>query len=175
MGIIMHERWRSSAESASVGAVQRAGQRLAVIAAERGDQDALAIGEAGHVRVGDHVVGVLVVADGADKVADVEQVGGGFQQFAAGRGEPVQRLERGEQQVGNVGHLAGVLERDAVAAAHVLHLAALVAVEAGEFGADVARGQVGDDAVAHAGARVVDGGEVELLQELEQHGSCRAR
>ena len=101
------------------------------------------------------------------------QVGGGFQQLAAGGRQLVQGLERGEQQVGDIGHLAGVLERDAVAPAHVFHLAALVAAEAGKFRAHVAGGQVGDDAVAHAGARVVDRRQMELLQELEQHGHAR--
>ena len=57
-----------------------------------------------------------------------------------------------------------MLQRYAVAAAHILHLAALVAAQARKLGAHVARRQVGDDAVAHAGARVVERRQVELLR-----------
>ena len=96
-----------------------------------------------------------------NEMPHVVQVGRRFQEFAAGRRQLVQRLQRGEQQAGDVGHFARVLERHAVAPAHLLHLAALIAVEAGKLGAHVARRQVGDDAVAHAGARIEEGGQVE--------------
>jgi len=85
----------------------------------------------------------------------------------------VQGLERGKQQVGDIGDLAGVVQRDAVAPAHIHHLAALIVAEAGKLGAHVAGSQVGDDAVADAGAGVVDRGQVEFLEELEEHGHAR--
>ena len=123
-----------------------------MIAAQGGDQDAFALGEAGHIGVGHHVIRMLVVAHAADIMAHVEQVGGGFQQFAGRRRQLVQGLQRGEELRGDVGHAPRTFERDAVAAPHVFHFAALVAAQAREFGAHVARRQVGDDAVAHSGA-----------------------
>ena len=96
-------------------------------------------------------------------MAHVEQVGGGLEQLAGGRRQAMQRVQRGEQQAGDVGHAARVLHRYAVAAAHVLHLAALLAGEAGKLRAHVARRQVRNHAIAHARARVVDGGQVEPL------------
>ena len=64
------------------------------------------------------------MAGTGDVVADVEQVRGGFEQLAGGRRQAMQRMQRGEEQAGDVGHAARVLHRYAVAAAHVLHLAA---------------------------------------------------
>ena len=99
--------WRSSGDKRQVEAVQRVGQRLAMIAAQRGDQDALAIGEPGHVGIRNHVVGMLVMAHGADEVPDVVQVGRRFEQLAARGRQPVQRLERGEEQVAKCRPLCG--------------------------------------------------------------------
>jgi len=106
------------------------------------------------------------MARGTNEVADIEQVSGGFEQFAAGGREAVERLQSGEEEVGNVGDFAGVVERNTVAPAHFFDFAALIASEAGEFGADVAGGEIGDDAIADSGARIVEGGEMKLLQEL---------
>src|ERR1035441_8850685 len=116
---------------------------------------------------------MLVMAHRAHEVPHVVQVRRRFQQLSTSRGQPVQRLERGEEQVGNVRHFAGMFQRDAVAPSHIFHFAPLVAAQAGEFGAHVARRQVGDDAVAHSGARVVERRQVKLLQELEQHAHAR--
>ncbi len=71
------------------------------------------------------------MAGTGDVVADVEQVGGGFEQFARRRRQAMQRVQRREQQAGDVRHAPRVFHRYPVAAAHILHLPALLAGEAG--------------------------------------------
>ena len=85
----------------------------------------------------------------------------------------MQRVQRGKQQAGDVGHAARVLYRYPVTAAHVFHLAALLTGESGKFRAHVARRQVRNHAIADSGARVVDGGQMEMLQEGEQREFAR--
>src|SRR5262249_47146686 len=95
-----------------ISIVHRVGQRFAVITAESGDEQALALGESGHVGVGDHVVGMLVVSGGGDEMSDIVQAGCGFENFAGLRRELVERLQGMEKQASDVGYLAGVLNRN---------------------------------------------------------------
>ena len=76
----------------------------------------------------------------------------------------MQRLQRFKQPVGELRHFARMRKLHSIAARHLFHHAALIAIQHGELAAHAARSQVGDNAVAHAGGRVVHGG---MLKQFE--------
>ena len=55
------------------------GKRSAMVAAKTRNEHTLRVGEAGQIRIGDHVPGMLVTVDIADEVADIMQIGTCFQ------------------------------------------------------------------------------------------------
>ena len=59
-----------------------------------------------------------------------------------------------------------------VAARHLLHRAALIAIQHAQLPAHAASGQVGDDAVPNAGRRVVHGGLLEQFQQSQKDGGA---
>ena len=79
-----------------------------MIAAQGGDELALAVGEAGKIDVGGDVIGVFVMTGIVDVMAGFGKIARGFEQPSKRQWQLVQRLDSREQELGEGGNAAGV-------------------------------------------------------------------
>lgn len=138
-------------------------------AAEQGDQALFVFRETGQVRMGNEIVGMLVVAGVAYEMPDVEKVTGGFEQAGVASVEFMQGTKALKQFEGEAGSDLGVGERDAVAFGKSFDDAALTLLEAGTAGYFAPGSEVGDNSFADAGTGIVQYGEIKALHGAEKN------
>ena len=146
------------------------GHGAAMEAAKRRNGEAFLVSKAGHVGVSNEISRVFVVACAADEMSDVMQDGGSFEKFSGGGREAVNRLEGMEQAVREKGHVADMLHGDFEAFGHGFDEGTLFVRELGKFLTNAAGSEICNDAVADAGAAIMDGALTEKIEDFEEDG-----
>ena len=111
----------------------------------------------------------------ADVMPRIVQIRSRFEQTPEVSGQPVCVLKPQEQIVREPRHFAGMAQWDAIVFGHLLHHAALIDGELRQAAIEAARGEIGDNAVAHTRGRIKQRGHAEGFENVQQHGGTRER